>query len=81
MEMSEMAVFKKGDRVVVRRLRSNEIECHGSYAGECGPITFVLPDDDDLPDSVEVGADRVFPEKSHRTPRPAEFTGHAAGLG
>jgi hypothetical protein len=68
MEMSEMAVFDKDDRVVVLRLHSNEIEFHGSYAGECGPITFVLPDHDDLPDPVEVGVDRVFPEKSQRTP-------------
>jgi hypothetical protein len=68
MEMSGMAIFKKGDRVVVLRLHSNEIECHGSYAGECGPITFVRPDDDDMPDPVEIGADRVFPEKSQRTP-------------
>jgi hypothetical protein len=65
--MSEMAVSKKGDRVVVLRLQSNEIECHGSYAGKCGPITFVLPDDEYLPDPIEVRADRVFPEKSQRT--------------
>lgn len=44
-------------------LDSSEIECHGRYAGECGPIAFVLPDDDDLPDPIEVGADRIFPEK------------------
>jgi hypothetical protein len=67
MEMSEMAVFKRGDRVVVLRLHSNEIECHGSYTGKCGPITFVLPDDDALPDPIEVVASRVFPEKSQRT--------------
>jgi hypothetical protein len=67
MEMSGMAVFEKGDRVVVLRLHGNEIEYHGSYAGECGPITFVLPDDDDMPDPVEIGADRVVPEKSQRT--------------
>jgi len=63
-----MNVFKKGDRVVVLRLDSNQIECHGSYAGECGPITFVLKDDDDLPDPVEVGADRVFPERKPSHP-------------
>jgi hypothetical protein len=68
MEMSGMAIFKKGDRVVVLRLHSNEIEYHGSYAGECGPITFVLPDDDDMLDPVEIGADRVFPERSQRVP-------------
>lgn len=62
-----MSNFKTGNRVVVLRLGSDEIELHGSYAGECGPIMFVLPDDDDLPDPVEVGADRVFPEKSQRT--------------
>lgn len=61
-----MSDFKKGDRVVVLRLDSDEIECHGCYEGKTGPIVFVLPDDDDLPDPVEVGADRVFPEKSHR---------------
>jgi len=61
--LSGMSDFKKGDRVVVVRLDSDEIECHGCYEGESGPIMFVLPDDDDLPDPVEVGADRVFPEK------------------
>jgi hypothetical protein len=63
-----MSDFKKGDRVVVLRLDSDEIECRGCYKGESGPIMFVLPDDDDddLPDPMEVGADRVFPEKSHR---------------
>jgi hypothetical protein len=64
--LSAMSDFKRGDRVVVLRLDSDEIECHGSYEGETGPIMFVLPDDDDLPDPVEVGADRVFPEKSRR---------------
>jgi len=61
-----MSDFNKGDRVVVLRLDSDEIECHGSYAGEWGPIMFVLPDDDDLPDPVEIGADRVLPEKGRR---------------
>jgi hypothetical protein len=61
-----MSDFKKGDRVVVLRLDSDEIECRGCYEGASGPIMFVLPDDDDLPDPVEVGADRVFPERSHR---------------
>ncbi len=55
--------FKVGDRVVVRRLNSHEIECHGSYAGERGHILFVLPDDDDLFDPIEVGTGRVLPEK------------------
>lgn len=59
--------FKNGDRVVVLRLDSKEIEYHGSYAGESGPIKFVLPDDDDLFGPVEVTADRVFPEKGRRT--------------
>jgi hypothetical protein len=63
-----MSYFKRGDRVLVLRLDSDEIECHGSYAGECGPIMFVLPDDDDLPDPVEVGADRVLPETGQRAP-------------
>ena len=63
-----MSYFKTGDRVVVLRLGSDEIECHGSYVGECGPIAFVLPDDDDLPDPVEVGADRVLPEKDQHAP-------------
>jgi hypothetical protein len=60
-----MSGFKNGDRVVVLRLDSDEIECRGCYQGESGPILFVLPDDDDddLPDPIEVGADRVFPEK------------------
>jgi hypothetical protein len=66
MELSGMSDFKKGNRVVVLRLGSGEIEWHGRYAGERGPIMFVLPDDDDLPDPIEVGADRVFPEKSQR---------------
>jgi hypothetical protein len=68
MELSGMGNFKKGDRVVVLRLDSHEIECHGSYAGECSPMMFVLPDDDELPDPVEVGADRVFSEKGQRAP-------------
>lgn len=59
--------FKKGDRVVVLRLDSKEIEYHGNYEGESGPIKFVLPDDDDLFGPVEVTADRVFPEKGRRT--------------
>lgn len=63
-----MSDFKKGDRVVVLRLNSDEIECHGGYAGERGLIMFVLADDDDLPDPIEVGADRVFPEKGQRAP-------------
>lgn len=63
-----MSDFKTGDRVVVLRLDSDEIECHGSYWGESGPIVFVLPDDDDLPDPVEIGADRVLPEKGQRAP-------------
>jgi hypothetical protein len=58
--------FNRGDRVVVLPLDSDEIECHGCYAGESGPIMFVLPDDDDMPDPVEVGADRVLPEKRQR---------------
>jgi hypothetical protein len=65
-----MSDFRQGDRVVVMRLDSDEIECHGSYAGESGPMLFVLPDDDDLPDPVAVGADRVRPEKRRR---PAEL--------
>jgi hypothetical protein len=65
-----MSDFRAGDRVVVLRLDSDEIECHGCYAGESGPILFVLPDGDDLPDPVAVGEDRVLPEKSH----------HRAGL-
>ena len=67
MELNGMTDFKEGDRVVVLRLNSDEIECHGSYAGERAPIMFVLPDDDDLPDPIEVGADRVFPEKGQRS--------------
>jgi hypothetical protein len=68
MELSRMSDFKRGDRVVVLQLDSDEIECHGRYAGETGPIMFVLPDDDDndLPDPAEVGADRVIPEKGRR---------------
>lgn len=61
-----MTNFKEGDRVVVLRLDSDEVECHGCYAGENGPMVFVLPDDDDLPDPVAVGAERVLPEGSHR---------------
>ena len=68
MGLSRMSDFKTGDRVVVLRLDSDEIECHGSYTGERGPIMFVLPDDDDLPDPVEVGADRVFREKGQHAP-------------
>lgn len=63
-----MSDFRDGDRVVVLRLDSDEIECHGCYAGESGPIMFVLPDDDDLPDPIEVGADRVLRESR----RPAD---------
>jgi hypothetical protein len=65
MELSGVSGFRKGDRVVVLRLDSDEIECRGCYTGESGRIMFVLPDDDDLPDPIEVGADRVLPE-SHR---------------
>ena len=61
-----MSNFKDGDRVIVLRAGSDEIECRGCYAGEDGPIMFVLPDDDELPDPVEVGADRVFAESSRR---------------
>jgi hypothetical protein len=61
-----MSKFQDGDRVVVLRLDSDEVECHGCYAGESGPMLFVLPDDDDLPDPVLVGADRVLPEKRGR---------------
>jgi len=67
-EVSAVSDFRQGDRVVVLRLDSNEIECHGSYAGETGPIMFVQPDDDDLPDPIEVGADRVVPEKRRYRP-------------
>jgi hypothetical protein len=66
MELGGMSGFKNGDRVVVLRIGSDEIECHGCYAGESGPMVFVQLDDDDLPEPVEVGADRVFPEGSHR---------------
>lgn len=65
-ELSGMSDFKKGDRVVVLRLDSDEIECRGRYAGESGLIISVLVDDDELPDPIEVGADRVFPEKGQR---------------
>lgn len=58
-----MTRFSKGDRVVVLRLGTDDIECHGHYAGEEGPIVFVVRDDDVLPDPIEVGADRVLPEK------------------
>jgi hypothetical protein len=61
-----MSDFRQGDRVVVLRLDSDDIECHGSYAGRSGPIMFVLPDNDDLPDPIEVGADRVRPEKRNQ---------------
>ncbi len=63
-----MSDFREGDRVVVLRLGSDEVECHGCYAGESGPIMFVLPDDEELPDPVAVGADRVLPEKGDRRP-------------
>jgi len=58
-----MSAFRQGDRVVVLRLDSDEVECHGCYVGETDPIMFVLPDDDDLPEPIEVSADRVLPEK------------------
>jgi hypothetical protein len=66
MELGGMSDFREGDRVVVVRLDSDEIECHGCYAGESGPIVFVLIDDDELPEPVEVAADRVFPEEGYR---------------
>jgi hypothetical protein len=68
MELNGMSDFNRGDRVVVLRLDSDETECHGSYAGECGPIMFVLPDDDDLPDPIDLGAGRVVPEKGQHAP-------------
>lgn len=58
-----MTEFRKGDRVVVLRLDSDEVECHGCYTGESGPVMFVRPDDDELADPIEVGADRVVREK------------------
>src|ERR1700722_18484359 len=61
-----MSDFKKGDRVVVLRLGSDEVELHASYAGGRGPIMFALLDDDDLPDPVEVGARR--PRLSRESP-------------
>lgn len=61
-----MSGLSRGDRVVVLQLGSDEVECRGSYVGESGPIMFILSDDDDLPDPIEVGADRVFPEKGQR---------------
>jgi hypothetical protein len=60
-----MRDVRHGDRVVVLRLGSEEIECHGRYAGESGSIAWILQDDDDLSDPIEVGAKRVFPEKGH----------------
>ena len=57
-----MSRFRKGDRVIVLRADGDEIDIRGCYVGENGRIMFVLPDDDDLPDPVEVGADRVLPE-------------------
>lgn len=67
MELSGMSNLKNGDRVVVLQLDSKDIEYRGSYAGESGSIMFVLPDDDDLLGPVEVGAERVLPEKGQRT--------------
>jgi hypothetical protein len=63
-----MTRFDKGDRVVVLRLDSDEVECHGCYAGQEGPIAFVQPDDDqdDIAEPIEVGADRVLPEKRYK---------------
>lgn len=59
-----MTDFIKGDRVEVLRLDGSEIAYHGRYIGESGPIVFVVPDNDPLPgDPIEVGADRVRPEK------------------
>ena len=65
MELAGMSTFRDGDRVVVLRLDSDEIECHGCFAGESGPMMYVLIDDDDLPDPIAVGAERVLPER-HR---------------
>jgi hypothetical protein len=59
-----MSDFRHGDRVVVLRLDSDDIECRGCYAGKDGPMMFVLPDDDDLPDPIAVAEDRVRPEKA-----------------
>jgi len=66
MGLRGMNDFRVGDRVVVLRLGSDEIECHGCYEGESGSIMFVLPDDEDLPEPIEVGADRVLREQSHQ---------------
>jgi len=63
-----MSDFNEGDRVVVLRIDSDEVECHGSYAGASGSIMFVLPDGDDLPEPIEVGAERVFAEKGPSRP-------------
>jgi|GraSoiStandDraft_4_1057263.scaffolds.fasta_scaffold2236889_2 hypothetical protein len=84
MELSGMNKLKKGDRVVVLRIDSKEIEYHGSYAGASGPFKFILPDDDNLLDPVEVDTDRVLPEKGRRLtgrPVPPTAPGRPAGTG
>lgn len=63
-----MSDLRAGDRVVVVWPDTGQIEYHGRYAGRCGPLVFVLPDDDDQLGPVEVGADRVFHENGHRPP-------------
>jgi hypothetical protein len=61
-----MGELKHGDRVVVLRCDSKVVEYHGRFAGATGPIAFVMPDDDDLLDPVEVGIDRVLREEGRR---------------
>jgi hypothetical protein len=59
--MTTMSKLKAGDRVAVLRPDGSEIEYRGSMVGREGDCMFVLPDDTDLPDPVEVSADRVLP--------------------
>jgi hypothetical protein len=54
-----MSRLEAGDRVAVLRPDGGEIEYRGTLIFREGRCVFVLPDDDDLPDAVEVSADRV----------------------
>jgi hypothetical protein len=58
-----MSKLEVGTRVAVHRPDGGEIEYRATVVGQEGDCVFVLPDGDDLPDPVEVSADRVEPAR------------------
>jgi hypothetical protein len=60
-DVTTMCKLEVGDRVAVLWPGGAEVEYRGTVAGREGDCVFVLPDETDLPDPVEVSADRVQP--------------------